>query len=247
MLAGTIFDVDVIPAELRRQAVIKGSRVGGSFFCGLRLLHLGLPYRSTGSRKARTRTPSSSGPDMRIAAQPFKFALGAAQAHPQISRLVSDVTTTSFAIARENGRRVIVEMLPATRGGSAVRGRSLAGAVVTEGAFLRDENAAVNDLEIWWVFLPRIMPGGQLLFESTPWVQDGLLWDLFSGELWQADDRGRRALPDAPHARRRPGDGRGRCPRTSSGSGTMRRASSMPSSWAAVSGSSCYSPSSRRG
>ena len=55
--------------------------------------------------------------------------------HPSLARMVAAETADSVTIERPDGRRVVIECLPATRGGSAVRGRSLVGAVLDESAF----------------------------------------------------------------------------------------------------------------
>ena len=69
-----------------------------------------------------------------------------------------------------------LEALPATRGGSALRGRSLVGAVLDEAAFFRDEDYSVNDAEIYRAVAPRILPEGQTIIASTPWAEGvGLL------------------------------------------------------------------------
>jgi hypothetical protein len=37
----------------------------------------------------------------------------------------------------------------------------------------------VNDLDLFRAILPRVLPGGMVVLESTPWVEAGLLCDLF--------------------------------------------------------------------
>ena len=73
-----------------------------------------------------------------------------------------------------------VECLPATRGGSALRGRSLVSAVLDECAFFRDEQFAVNDTDLFKATAPRVLPGGLVVIASTPWAETGLLFDEFS-------------------------------------------------------------------
>ena len=87
-------------------------------------------------------------------------------------------------MTREHGRIVAVECLPATRGGSALRGRSLVGAVLDEACFFRDDEFVVNDGELFKAVAPRVMAGGQVVLASTPWAEgQGLLADLFHTNL----------------------------------------------------------------
>jgi len=51
-------------------------------------------------------------------------------------------------------------------------------ALLDEAAFFRGEDSQVNDTEILKAVAPRILPGGQVLILSTPWVEHGVLFDL---------------------------------------------------------------------
>jgi hypothetical protein len=55
----------------------------------------------------------------------------------------------------------------------------------TEAAFFRDENYTINDAELYKAVAPRIVPGGQLIIESTPWTEAGLLYDLYQANWGQ--------------------------------------------------------------
>jgi hypothetical protein len=89
---------------------------------------------------------------------------------------------------------VVIECLPATSGGSAVRGRSLVGALLDEAAFFRDDTYKVNDTEIYKAITPRMLPGAQLVIASTPWTKTGLLYELFRA------NHGRHQTAIAAHA-----------------------------------------------
>jgi hypothetical protein len=118
-------------------------------------------------------------PDVRLARQALRFALGAARATPSIAPLIKTVSTDSFVLKRPDGHSVSVEVLPATRGGSALRGRSLVSAVLDECAFFRDEGFVVNDSEVFRAVAPRVLPGGMVVICSTPWAEAGLLFDEY--------------------------------------------------------------------
>ncbi len=169
--------VEGVPTVARTVvAWVKGARIGGTLLCSLRLLHLaltvGLPMLAVGEVACALIV----GPDLRLARQALRYALGAAKAHPKI-RIESE-REDSFVIVRPDGKRVSIECLPATRGGSAVRGRTLVAALLTEASFFRDDNYVVNDVELFRAILPRIVRGGQVLVESTPFAELGLLYEL---------------------------------------------------------------------
>lgn len=183
-LARQIFgDVDVIPPESRAVFVaVCGARGGKSYvLCALRLLHLALTLPLAALAPGEVASGLIVAPDLRLARQCLRYARGAAKATPAIEAKVLSDSADGFVLQREGGRTVAIEALPATRGGSALRGRSLVGAVLDEAAFFRDEDYSVNDTEIFKAVAPRVMPEGQVIIGSTPWAEGiGLLFDLFS-------------------------------------------------------------------
>src|SRR5262249_41632876 len=79
-----------------------------------------------------------------------------------------------------DGALVSIECLPATRGGSALRGRTLVSAVLDEAAFFRSDDYQVNDQEIFRAVAPRVLPGGIGHVGSTPRTEGGPLHEEFS-------------------------------------------------------------------
>lgn len=118
-------------------------------------------------------------PDLRLARQALRYASGAVQAHRDLAQMVVSESSESLQIRRPDGRTVAIEVLPATRGGSALRGRSLVSAALDEAAFFRDENSIVNDGDLFKAVAPRVLPGGLVILASTPWVEEGLLHSQF--------------------------------------------------------------------
>jgi Terminase large subunit, T4likevirus-type, N-terminal len=168
--------VEIIPALARFVvAVAAGARSGKTYLGALRLLHLALVTPLTTLAPGEQAAAIIVAPDMRLARQPLRFALGAVQRTPVLKQLLCRLTTDSFTIERGDGHVVTVEALPATRGGAAIRGRSLVAALCDEFAFFRDESAAVNDQQTHEAISPRIVRGGQLLEVSTTWAEAGLL------------------------------------------------------------------------
>jgi hypothetical protein len=181
-LANKLFgeDVETVPPMARRVVVmVKGARVGGTRFSATRLLHLALtvpiPLLAPGEQPFGIIV----GPDTRLARQALAFALGAAQSNPDIAERVQNPIADSFEIVRDDGIVVVVSCMPATAGGSAIRGRTLVGALMTEAAFFRDENSVINDGNIFRGLMARIVKDGQCIIESTTWTEAGLLWQLW--------------------------------------------------------------------
>lgn len=171
-----------IPSSARLVlGIVKGARIGGSYVFGAlyslwRALTADLSTLAPGEQAVALVVA----PDLRLARQVLRYAIGAADRVPSIAQLVGGRTADSFALTRPDGARVVIECLPATRGGSAVRGRSLVSAVLSESAYFRDESASVNDLDLFRAVVPRVLPGGMTVLESTPWAEAGLLFDLFT-------------------------------------------------------------------
>lgn len=156
-----------------------GARGGKSYVLGgLRLLHLALTVPLTTLAPGEVAVALIVAPDVRLGRQVLRYALGAAESSREIKRRIKAKTVDAFTIKRPDGE-VKIEVLPATRGGSAVRGRSLVGAVLDECAYFRDSSFKVNDLEVYRAVAPRILQGGQLILVSTPWAESGLLWEFF--------------------------------------------------------------------
>ncbi len=179
-LARQLFgDVEVIPPIARAViAVVAGARSGKTYLGALRLLHLALTVPLSRLAPGESAYAVICAPDLRLARQAFRFALGAMRASPQLAAMLENPTADSFVLRRPDGQVVTVECLPATRGGSAVRGRSLVAFLCDEIAFFRDSESVVNDASIFQAAAPRVLEGGQLLVVSTPWAEAGLLFEL---------------------------------------------------------------------
>jgi hypothetical protein len=185
-LAARLFGaVDLVPREARAVLVaVCGARSGKSYLLGAlyslwRALTADLSTLAPGEQASALVVA----PDLRLGRQVLRYALGAARSVPAIAELVEGVAADGFVLVRPDGARVAIEVLPATRGGSAVRGRSLVSAVLDELAFFRDESAVVNDQDLFRAVAPRVLPGGMVVLASTPWVEAGLLHAEFSANF----------------------------------------------------------------
>jgi len=173
--------VDRVPPEARAVLVaVCGARGGKSYVLGA-LYALWRAFVADLRSLAPGEVASAVivAPDLRLARQTLRYALGAAKSKPQLAACIVGDNSGGFTVRRPDGREVFVECLPATRGGSALRGRSLVAAVLDESAFFRDESYAVNDSELFKAVAPRVMPGGLVVIASTPWAESGLLFDEF--------------------------------------------------------------------
>jgi hypothetical protein len=175
-------DVQTIPAAARGVLVaVCGARSGKSYvFGGLLSLWKALTADLSALAPGEIGVALIVAPDLRLARQCLRFALGAARSVPSISALIDSETSDGFVLRRPDGASVSIEALPATRGGSALRGRTLVSVVLDECSFFRDEGFVVNDAEIFRAVAPRILPGGLVVMCSTPWAESGLLFDEFT-------------------------------------------------------------------
>lgn len=93
-------------------------------------------------------------------------------------RLVGEPKKDGFSLRRPDGQVVTFEVFAASRGGASLRGPSWIAVIFDEAAQFRDESAAVNDAELYAAVMPRLLPGGLVLFASTPWASEGLFYKL---------------------------------------------------------------------
>lgn len=179
-LAREIFgDVDRVPSLARAVAtVVAGGRGGKSYLFSIRLLHLCYTVPLHTLAPGEEAFAIVVAPDKKLAKQSLNYALGALKTGGLAATLADQPVAESFTIARGN-RRVVYSIFAASAGGSSVRGRSLVGAALDEAAFFGDDSYAVNDLDLYRAASPRVMVGGQFMIGSTPWSEDGLIYDLW--------------------------------------------------------------------
>ena len=171
---------DVPPLARDTIVLVKGARTGGTYISAIYLLYRALFGAVTTLAPGELATSLVVGPDMRLARQALRYARGAVASDPDLEDRVGADTSDAFTVERDDGHRVAIEALPATRGGSALRGRSLLAVQLTEAAFFRAEDSgAVNDADILSAVGPRVMPGGKVILESTPWLESGVTFELF--------------------------------------------------------------------
>jgi len=180
--AGEVFGpVQTIPASCRSVVVgVCGARSGKSYVFGaLRLLWGALTRDLSSLAPGQEAMAPIVTPRLELGKEVLRYIVGAIQLDAALrSCLVGEPTQDRIRLRRPDGHRIEIVILPATRGGGALRGRALTDALLDECAFFRDETASVNDAELFRAVAPRVLPGGQVLLLSTPWLSSGLLYDM---------------------------------------------------------------------
>jgi hypothetical protein len=170
---------DVAPNVRATVAALKGADVGYSYMMGLRLLYRALTADVSDAAPGEIRPALCVAPDLRLARGPIRIALGFAEQHPAIRRLIESSTSDGFVLMRDGGRRTSVECLPASVGGRATRGRRYLEVVLDEACFFRDSSSgAVNDRDILRSVATRTRDG-TVWMGSTPWLETAQLMIAF--------------------------------------------------------------------
>lgn len=193
--------IDHVDREVRSTfAAVCGARAGKTYiFSALRLLHLALTVDISELAPGEIASGVIMAPDMRLAKQCFRYIKGIGPIKPELQMEKwdgGDSGSVGITVLRHDQKRVAIECLPASRGGAAARGRTLVGAVLDECAFFRDEEYTVNDEECYEAVSARILPDGQIILPSTPWVEGiGMLWKLHKENFDRRDDQGKILPP----------------------------------------------------
>lgn len=127
-------------------------------------------------------------PDKPTAQLSIRMAREMIRGQPALERLVTADDTTSITIRRPDGRLVKLEAFAATRGGSAIRGRTIIGFLLDEAEFFTsnsdgNKEYSVNDEDIFRALKPRLLPNGKGMMVSTPWPVETLMGRMFE-ENW---------------------------------------------------------------
>lgn len=185
-----MFGCERVPDTARKLGILLavcGGRGGKSLLAAWRLVYLAatLPLVLSPGEQAYAIIVA---PDQRLAEQTLRYCIGIAQEwFPEKGR-VCEESTLGFTLVRAQAgadgdkwadERVRFAILPASKGGSAQRGRALVGAILDEAAFFRGEDSVVNDRDVIDAITPRIIVGGEIIITTTPWARNGEVWDLY--------------------------------------------------------------------
>jgi hypothetical protein len=184
-IAAEIFgDVERFSASERDVVVVVCGARGGKTYTlvALRVLHLALTVSLDTLAPGEVASAPLIAPGKDDAEQALRYIQGAISSKPALAaRVVGKLDASeSIELSREDGKTVEIIVRAASARGRTGRGRSLVCAVMDEAAFFYDATYHVNDEEVYRGLSPRILPGGQLIIDSTPWAQAGLLYELFA-------------------------------------------------------------------
>lgn len=123
-------------------------------------------------------------PDLDTAGQALGYARGILGEHAKLRSFVVESggkrgsdepvgTSERVTIRRpHDGKLVDIRIGAATRGGKAVRGKTLVFVGLDEACFFyADDGYSVTDSEIYRAAIQRVVPGGQVWLVSTPWIE----------------------------------------------------------------------------
>lgn len=185
-----MFGCGRIPEQARTLGInlaVCGGRGGKSLLAAWRLVYLAatLPIVLSPGEQAFAIIVA---PDLRLAEQTLRYCIGIAQEwFPEKGR-VCEESSLGFTLVRAQAgaegdkwadERVRFAILPASKGGSAQRGRALVGAILDEAAFFRGDDSAVNDRDVLDAITPRVIQGGEVIITTTPWARNGEVYALF--------------------------------------------------------------------
>ena len=130
-------------------------------------------------------------PDKETAKLSIRMAREMIRSQPALERLIVSDTDTSITLRRPDGRTVRMEAFAATRGGSAIRGRTIISFLMDEAEFFTSNgdsgtgksDYSVNDHDIFRALKPRLLPNGKGILVSTPWPVETLMGVMFE-ENW---------------------------------------------------------------
>lgn len=182
-LARRIFgDVERFTPEQRRIfGAVCGGRAGKSrLFSATRLLHLGLTVDLSRLAPEEPGYGMIVGPKMTHAKQVLAYVRGAIRSAPALAAAVVRDTAEEIVIRR--GRHLVSFLCAAASvRGDTQRGKTLFAFTLEEACFFRDaETGAVNDVDLFQAMMPRLLPDGQAIVPSTPYVKAGFLFDLWA-------------------------------------------------------------------
>lgn len=120
-------------------------------------------------------------PSVNLARQTLRYVKGATEDRRFKPFRIS--LADSVRLKRPDGRSVSVNVTAASGKGAGGRGVWMTDAALDECAFFRGEEHVVSDYEVYNAITARVLPGGQIILPSTPWAEDGLLYDVYKANF----------------------------------------------------------------
>ena len=172
----------IAPDEI---AVGAGRRSGKSRFCGIVAARYAAQDYSERLAPGEMAIVALSAPDKKQSALLLNYVRGVLMGSDILKAEVTDDLAESIEL-RHNVR---IEVL--TSSYRSVRGRTVAAAILDECSFLRSEESAVPDIELYRAILPSLLTlKGTLIAISSPHMRRGLMYDLYGRYFSKDNARG---------------------------------------------------------
>jgi hypothetical protein len=117
----------------------------------------------------------------------FRHAMGTLRNSPKLAKHLKSANKESMIVERSDGREVEILLVAASPEGKNLRSTWVTGAVFSEADFFDSEDSAVNLTDNYEAVGPRLVPGGQMIAESSPWADEGPYHKLVVDHFGQPD------------------------------------------------------------
>lgn len=185
-LAMTMFGgLDKVPPEVKRYVCLRlGRGSGKTTICAAYVVYQAVTADLSRCGPGDVPYVVTIAPDKPTAQLAIRMAREMIRGQPALERLVTADDTTSISLRRPDGRLVKLEAFAATRGGSAVRGRTIIAFIMDEAEFFTSngdgtKDYSVDDGDIFRALKPRLLPNGRGMLVSTPWPVETLMGRMF--------------------------------------------------------------------
>lgn len=196
---------DELPPLARRTVIVRAGGRGGktSRLLAPMAIHAALTVELPTLAPGEHARAVLIAPDLDLAGQALGYVRGYLAAEPKLRAMVVEAgprkrgddeavgTAERVTIRRpHDGKLVDIRIGAATRGGKAVRGKTLVFVGMDEAAFFYAEGGyAVTDSEIFRAATQRVVPGGQVWLVSTPWIEGyGVLEERLAADFGKHGD-----------------------------------------------------------
>jgi hypothetical protein len=187
-----------VPADARRYIVLRlGRGSGKTTICAAYAVYQAVTHDLQRCGPGDTAYVITVAPDKETAKLSIRMAREMVRGNNALERLVVGDEQQSITLRRPDGRPVKIEAFAATRGGYAVRGRTIIAFLLDEAEFFTSNSEsgaaqgreyAVNDRELFRAMKPRLLPKGRGMLISTPWPVETLMGELFERNWGKAQD-----------------------------------------------------------
>lgn len=189
---------ETVPDSARRYIVLRlGRGSGKTTICAAYAVYEAVTHDVSKCGPGDVPYVITVAPDKETAKLSIRMAREMVRANPALERLVVGDEQQAITIRRPDGRSVRIEAFAATRGGYAVRGRTIIAFILDEAEFFTSNSEsgasggreyAVNDREIFRALKPRLLRHGRGMLISTPWPVETLMGEMFERNWGKAQD-----------------------------------------------------------